>query len=198
MSPAHVLEPTYQKIKRGLMEGLWHPGERLEALRLADEFGVSMTPVRDCLNRLVGERLVDMQPGDGYRVPRITEMMMRDMLELHAMLLEHALLHPVEGSNMSFQTENLGEEYAARVTAFFRFMAARAANKALAEALLSLGDRIYVIRRWEPQLFIDCDNELEELERHLAGDTEGLNTRLRRYHDRRRNSVAELVQLAQS
>jgi DNA-binding GntR family transcriptional regulator len=65
MSPAHVLEPTYQNLKQGLMEGNWRRGERLKALRLADEIGVSMTPVRDCLNRLVGEGLVDMQPGDG-------------------------------------------------------------------------------------------------------------------------------------
>ena len=65
MSPAHVLVPTCKKLKRMLMEGVWPPGEKLEALRLADELGVSMTPVRDCLNRLVGERLVDMKPGEG-------------------------------------------------------------------------------------------------------------------------------------
>lgn len=197
MSPAHVLEPTYQKLKRGLMEGLWHPGERLEALRLADEFGVSMTPVRDCLNRLVGEGLVDMQPGDGYRVPRITEKMLRDMLDLNAMLLEHALLYPVDSSKY-LKAENLTEDYAGRVATLFKFIASRSANKALTEALNSLGDRMHPIRRWEPQLFTDCDKELGELERQLSDDAAKFNTRLQRYHDRRRNSVAELVQLAQS
>ena len=92
MSPAHVLEPTCTKLKQMLVEGVWPPGEKLEALRLADELGVSMTPVRDCLNRLVGERLVDMKPGEGYRVPRISEKALRDMLAVNAALLELALV----------------------------------------------------------------------------------------------------------
>jgi len=41
MSPSHVLEPTYATVRRRLVTGLWHPGHRLEAARLADELGVS-------------------------------------------------------------------------------------------------------------------------------------------------------------
>src|SRR5690606_41883406 len=92
MSPAHVLEPPCKKLQRMLMEGVWAPGEKLEALRLADELGVSMTPIRDCLNRLVGERLVNMNPGEGYRVPRLSEKAYRDMLCVNAALLEISLV----------------------------------------------------------------------------------------------------------
>ena len=45
MSPAHVFEPTYEAIKRRLMTGEWATGARIEAARLADDLGVSMTPV---------------------------------------------------------------------------------------------------------------------------------------------------------
>lgn len=197
MSPAHVLEPTYQTLKRELMQGNWQPGERLEALRLADEYGVSMTPVRDCLNRLVGEGLVDMQTGDGYRVPRISEKMLRDMLGLNAMLLDFALLHPVNISEIP-RVECSVQDYAGRVAALFNITAKRSANIALTEIVLSLGDRMHAIRRWEPHLFSDCFQELEEMERHLTGNLRDLSDRLRKYHDRRLGRVAEVVQLAQS
>lgn len=197
MSPAHVLEPTFQILKRGLMQGHWRPGERLEALKLADEFGVSMTPVRDCLNRLVGEKLVDMKPGDGFRVPRISEKSLRDMLGLNAMLLDFALLHPVTDGEIP-QAKQSVEDYAGRVEAFFSVIAQRSSNIALTKTLLSLGERMHAIRRWEPQLFPDCYQELEELERHLTGHGDELRILLSKYHDRRIAGVAELVQLAQS
>jgi hypothetical protein len=41
MSPAHVLEPTCRRLKRMLMEGVWPQGEKLEALRLADDLGLA-------------------------------------------------------------------------------------------------------------------------------------------------------------
>src|SRR3546814_17067104 len=64
MSPAHVFEPTYEAIKRRLMTGEWASGTRIEAARMADELGVSVTPVRDSLYRLNGERMVDFTHGE--------------------------------------------------------------------------------------------------------------------------------------
>ncbi|RYE93018.1 MAG: GntR family transcriptional regulator, partial [Oxalobacteraceae bacterium] len=49
MSPSHVLEPTYASIRHCLVSGFWPAGRRLEAARLAEELGVSITPVRDSL-----------------------------------------------------------------------------------------------------------------------------------------------------
>ncbi|MAB44245.1 MAG: transcriptional regulator, partial [Sphingomonadaceae bacterium] len=90
MSPAHVLEPTYRRLKDALLEGRFRAGTKLEAMRLADDFGVSMTPVRDSLNQLVGEGLVDLTPGEGFRVPLLTEQALRDILQVNALLLEQA------------------------------------------------------------------------------------------------------------
>ena len=78
MSPAHVFEPTYEAIKRRLITGEWSSGTRIEAARLADELGVSVTPVRDSLYRLNGESMVDFTPGEGFHVHRLTETEFRD------------------------------------------------------------------------------------------------------------------------
>src|SRR3546814_12685064 len=67
-SDLYVLEPTYDTLRRRLFAGVWPSGQRLEAARLATELGVSMTPVRDSLNRLAGERLVHSSPGEGFQV----------------------------------------------------------------------------------------------------------------------------------
>lgn len=197
MSPAHVLEPTYQNLKRGLMAGHWRPGERLEALRLAEEFGVSMTPVRDCLNRLVGEGLVDMKPGEGYHVPRLSEKILRDMIDINQQLLEFALSQ-ASGTATLPKADYLVADYAGRVSALFNAIAARSANLVLAEMLSGLSNRMHSIRGWEPQLFPLWAEELGELERNLSGGPKSLASSLRKYHTGRRTRVAELVQLSLS
>lgn len=179
------------------MKGKWRPGERLEALRLADDFGVSMTPVRDCLNRLVGEGLVEMRHGDGYHVPRITEKMLRDMLDLNEMLLECAFKRQVNSSSVQ-KTEYLVADYAGRVSTVFDAIAARSANIALMDMLRSLGNRLHAIRIWEPDIFPDWANELANIEQMLTVDDDALIDGLLAYHQRRRAKIPEIVQLALS
>src|SRR3546814_6424456 len=83
MSPAYVLEPTYDTLRRRLFAGVWPSGQRLEAARLATELGVSMTPVRDSLNRLAGERLVHSSPGEGFKVPLLSATELRALIDWH-------------------------------------------------------------------------------------------------------------------
>lgn len=179
------------------MAGHWRPGERLEALRLAEEFGVSMTPVRDCLNRCVGEGLVDMKPGDGYHVPRLSEKILRDMIDINQQLLEFCIFQ-TSGITATSKTNYMVADYAGRVAALFNAIAARSANLVLAELLSGLSNRLHPIRRWEPQLFPHCVDELAELERKLNGGPKSLAISLGKYHARRRARVSELVQLSLS
>src|SRR3546814_18309298 len=69
MSPAHVHEPTYSATKHRLLPGAWSAGVRIEAARLADDIGVSITPVRDAPYPLAGERMVDFIAGNCFGVP---------------------------------------------------------------------------------------------------------------------------------
>tara|TARA_R110001606_G_scaffold373635_1_gene531088 strand:+ start:3068 stop:3655 length:588 start_codon:yes stop_codon:yes gene_type:complete len=194
MSPAHVLEPTCKKLKHMLMEGAWPPGEKLEALRLADELGVSMTPVRDCLNRLVGQRLVDMKPGEGYRVPRISEKALRDMLAVNAALLELTLAaRSEELSDVEFKFEN--SSYADRVGSFLDFIALRSGNIIIIETVRSLNERMHAVRMKDPLVFPDALQEIEELEQLSIKQEAGLRNKLQTYHQRRRAKVSALIYL---
>lgn len=194
MSPAHVLEPACKKLKHMLMEGVWPPGEKLEALRLADDLGISMTPVRDCLNRLVGERLVDMKPGEGYRVPRMSENALRDMLAVNAALLDLALVaRSKELSDVEFKFEN--STYADRVSSFFDFIASLSGNIIIVEIVRSLNERMHAVRMKEPLVIPDALQEIEELEQLSTIQDTGLGNKLQIYHQRRRAKVSALIDL---
>ena len=194
MSPAHVLEPTCRRLKRMLMEGAWPQGEKLEALRLGDDLGVSMTPVRDCLNRLVGERLVDMKPGEGYRVPRLSEQALRDLLDVNAALLYFAL--SVDAQRPSpVSTETNAQSYPDRVAAIFDAIALRSGNLILGEMVRALSERIHRARMLDPEIFGDTDAELDELEQLFINGSAKLTQKLRNYHARRRNEVAAIIRL---
>lgn len=192
MSPSHVLEPTYQRLKRELMFGRWPQDTRLEAMRIADDYGVSATPVRDCLNRLTGEGLVTMRPGEGYRVPRLTEKGVRDLLELHKLLVAHTLPRGC-GPTIGDRDPKIGSGYAEAVSALFIGIAEGSGNSALVFVIRAIGERMYPIRRLEPALLGGTDQELERL-RHSAEERRAdLGERIAAYHDRRADHVPALV-----
>ena len=168
--------------------------QKAEALRLADELGISMTPVRDCLNRLVGERLVDMKPGEGYRVPQISEKALRDMFAVNVALLEFALVYRSdEWSDRIFKPEN--SAYADRVGSVFDFMASLSGNVIIIEIVRSLNERMHAVRMKEPLVIPDAGQEIEELERFSAKQDSGLGNKLQTYHQRRRAKVSALIDL---
>lgn len=51
-----------------IMHGQYKPGERLEEIPVSMALGVSRTPVREALNTLASEGLVERQPKRGYLV----------------------------------------------------------------------------------------------------------------------------------
>lgn len=192
MSPAHVLEPTYQRLKRALMEGTWANGAKLEAMRLADDFGVSMTPVRDSLNQLVGEGLVDLTPGDGFRVPVLTEQGLRDVLRVNAVLLETASDEVWRIPNAR-DLEDLPDDYAGRMAAVFLVLAAGSGNRCLAVLIDRISDRLHRVRIHEPDVLPDAAEILAEIEASLRGSRNERLRALRRYHRRCEERVPQLV-----
>ena len=194
MSPAHVLEPAYDQLKRALMQGHWPQGAKLEALRLADAFGVSMTPIRDCLNLLVGERLVEMKPGEGYRVARISEQGLRDMLAVNATLLDFALQCPSPSLHFAYINQP-GMDYADQVSALFTAISSSAGNNVLTDCVRQFNERMHVLRNLEPQVFPDASGEFERMVELWPTDPVQLRSKLIFYHERRRSSAPEIFRL---
>jgi DNA-binding transcriptional MocR family regulator len=69
----------YMALKAQIMEGSFAPGDRLDPTRIAHDLSSSMTPVREALHRLTGERIVESWQQEGFRVPLVSEAMLRDL-----------------------------------------------------------------------------------------------------------------------
>jgi DNA-binding GntR family transcriptional regulator len=63
---------AYGELKKGLISGTFRPGQVLVIRTLADAYGISTTPVREALQRLVAERLLEMQPNRSIAVPYLS------------------------------------------------------------------------------------------------------------------------------
>jgi len=73
-------------LRRAILAGKMPPGTRLLEVHLADEMGVSRTPIREAIRVLEQEGLVIMRPRRGAEVAKITVPQMRDVLELRTVL----------------------------------------------------------------------------------------------------------------
>jgi DNA-binding GntR family transcriptional regulator len=63
---------AYDQIRKGLISGEFRSGQALVIRTLADAYGISTTPVREALQRLVAERLLELLPNRSIIVPFLT------------------------------------------------------------------------------------------------------------------------------
>jgi len=74
--PAHV----YDRLKDAIITGMLRPLERISENKVAADFGLSRTPVRQALQRLEAEGLIQVVPKRGSFVSRPT---VEDILEIY-------------------------------------------------------------------------------------------------------------------
>lgn len=78
-------------LRERLQLGTTPPGARITAVDLADELGLSTTPVREALSRLAGEDVVEDRRGQGYFVRRLNGADIADLYRTSLALLLIAL-----------------------------------------------------------------------------------------------------------
>lgn len=106
--PASAASEVYLALRESIIELALVPGTVLSRIELADQYGVSQTPVRDALMRLETEGLVDVFPQHATRVSAIDLSKAREAhflrraleLEIIGLLAEkadHALMTDLRG-----------------------------------------------------------------------------------------------------
>lgn len=75
---APAKEQIYSRLQEAILALAVKPGDLLVEATLAQTYGVSRTPVREALARLVDDGLVEVYPRRGYIVTRVT---LQDVLE---------------------------------------------------------------------------------------------------------------------
>jgi DNA-binding GntR family transcriptional regulator len=84
--PAQLERRVYERLRDEIVSGALRPGEQLVEARIAEQLGVSKTPVREALIRLQRDGLVAIEPYRGARVLEPSADDVREILELRALL----------------------------------------------------------------------------------------------------------------
>ena len=86
-----VRNQTYKLLRNKLLIGYFNSNQRLTEESLANELGVSRTPVREALHKLELEGLVKPTGKRGYRVPEDSLDDVNELFEIRAIMEGHAL-----------------------------------------------------------------------------------------------------------
>ena len=89
-------EVVFLTLRKSILKGELHPGERLMEISLANKLGVSRTPIREAIRMLEHEGLVVMKPRRGAPAAKITVQELNDVLEVRKSLETLAILKACE------------------------------------------------------------------------------------------------------
>jgi len=196
MTPPGTFERVYAAIRQRLGNGLYRPGERLEPALLSDELNASVTPVRDALHRLTGERLVDAPRHEGFRNPMLTETMLRHLYAWHLDLLLLAVMR--RGPSAADPGQSTADDTDApayrRQAALFLALARGTGNPEHAIAVEGVSARLQPVQKLEDRFLDETETETADILRSLqAQDRKALRSSLLRYHRRRQRIVPQLL-----
>lgn len=79
-------EIVLEALREAIISGVLEPGERLMEIQLAEEMGVSRTPVREAIRKLELEGFVIMIPRKGAYVAGVSHKDVKDVFEIRAAL----------------------------------------------------------------------------------------------------------------
>lgn len=96
---------AYEELRRMLVTGRLEPGMQLVNRKLAEEIGMSMTPVREAVTRLASEGLVDHVPGAGAFVRRVTRQELAQLYDVRESLEPVATAQAAEHATAAEITE---------------------------------------------------------------------------------------------
>jgi DNA-binding GntR family transcriptional regulator len=145
----------YIALRRSIIMGHRKPGERLEVEAIAGQYNTSVTPVRDVLQMLGHEGLVDIKQRSGYFVTHTTLKQLRDLFELRRVLeiaaVEQAALRIQDAQIAELTKVHAGytgdddeayDRYTDENRHFHYLLAKASGNNELAETVSRLHDRL--------------------------------------------------------
>lgn len=94
-------EVVFDYLRNAILSGDLKPGERLMEISLAEQLGVSRTPVREAIRKLELENFVEMIPRKGAYVAQLKAKDILDILEIRALF---------DGYAASAAAEKMSEE----------------------------------------------------------------------------------------
>jgi len=193
------MQDIYLIVKQRIIDNTYAPGAVLSEGKLAEEFGVSRTPVREALRRLQQDRFVVTLPKVGVQVSQISIRELRDSFEVRKLLevftLRKAMVAgtPEEWNELrrlAIISDAAGATEQAAMEAdvvFHRQLWRMAHNEVAARTLEEIVDREarwwYSLRHYNPSILLKADRFSDLVACMESGDAAGAEAFMRTHID---------------
>jgi DNA-binding GntR family transcriptional regulator len=196
---------VYERIKNWLLAQTLVPGQLLQIGVLAEELGVSTTPVREALTRLAAERMIMSVPKRGFFARTPSEDDILGLYSVNQTILDAAVARwpqqraepaavPAAAATEVVPVQQRSAEQLARQTGeLFLHIATRSGVGEFAEITRNMNDRLHHARVLECEIIANVFVEVGHLAA-LAGTNEAAQLRqaLQAYHEERLRQVAAI------
>ena len=170
---------VFKTLRQAILMGELKPGQRLMEIQLANELGVSRTPIREAMRKLELEGLVIMIPRKGAQVAKINQKGLNDVLEVRCSLeqlavelaCERITNHELEQLKSALDDFNEAVEskdlplIAEKDVIFHDIIYASTKNERLIVILSNLREQLY---RYRIEYMKDYDSHSNLVEEHQA------------------------------
>lgn len=192
MNSGQTSDRVYDTLKHRLMAGEYRPGERLDPSTLAAGMNASVTPVRDALHRLIGERMIETRTGTGFHLAALYEPDLRDLYTWTARLLLEAM-HWWRGPLDAQALPDLSGARTDATRALFGHFGTLSASREIAAAIEASSDRVSAVREIEERTIGLPPDELVRMAEAFDQGRAAIAREVRAYHRRRLAAVPALV-----
>ena len=167
---------VYQKIKSAILNEMYEPNQILNERKLAEEFQISRTPVREALKILEGEGCVKIIPWKGAIVNQITQKEIDEIFQIR-LIIEPANIELLQNKidykkriylDRLYENQKKAEskkEFILADRVFHMTFVEWTENLQLIEMVKDLNDRIYMVGH-KAINSKDSKREKESLEEH--------------------------------
>jgi DNA-binding GntR family transcriptional regulator len=187
LEPRSLRDRAYDEIKRRIITLAFKPGAYLNEAQVSDELEIGRTPVRQALDRLMMEGMVEVIPRKGVLVKAVSLEEVRNLIEVRLINEPHAAGLAAEhasGAQLDDLQKLLDDSDAARAVrdiealmnldrAFHQGIAMAAGNEVLTDVITALQDRL--ARFWF--ISLSADDQLDRVDDEHERVMEGLRSR---------------------
>ncbi|KKM12116.1 hypothetical protein SY88_05145 [Clostridiales bacterium PH28_bin88] len=91
-----LVEVAYKALKKDITERTLVPGEKIILRELHERYGISETPIKQALNRLITEGLIENIPRKGVKVKSIKWEDIEELLDIRMMIETYYIQHIIQ------------------------------------------------------------------------------------------------------
>ena len=101
--PHTLATSIYARLRRDILRGVFPPGERLRLDTLSERYEIGATPLREALNRLSAEELVNREEQRGFRVAPVSLSDLAELTKTLCWITELALRESIKNGNADWE-----------------------------------------------------------------------------------------------